>query len=235
MLGIAFVGALVVFTVDARREATAQRDSSPTLQIMKWVNLSANDAANPAASWTEIILNSLGPESADLINLATEGAKSAELNQRLLFRDRSARIDIATVWVGPEDLLAGTPLNEFEQQFASLLQQLDSFGAIVVVGNVPNLTPELVAAQLAKHDAVQAVIAQWNGSIARLIAAAGGALVDLHDSPRESANTLHFLSGTNFLPDEAAQDFIAQRFAMAMATAIEERSELSHQVANTSQ
>jgi hypothetical protein len=223
MLGVAFAGALVVFTVDARREATVQPVTSPSHQVMKWVNLSANDAANPAANWTDIIHNSLGPESVDFTNLATEGAKSAELNQRLLFRERSAQIDIATVWVGPEDLLAGTPLNEFEHSFAKLLQQLDSFDAIVVVGNIPNLTPELVAAQLAKHDAVQAVIEQWNGSIARLTAAGGGMLANLHDAPQEIANPPHFLSGTNFLPDDEAQEFIAQRFATAMAAAIERR------------
>lgn len=221
MLGVAFVGALVVYTVDARREVTAQPDTSPSHQVMKWVNLSANDAANPAEGWTDIILKSLDPESVDFINLATEGAKSEELNQRLLFRERSARIDIATVWVGPEDLLAGTPLNEFEQSFATILHQLDLFGAIVVVGNIPNLTPELVAAQLAKHDAVQAVIEQWNGSIARLTAAGGGVLADLHDGPQKGVNIPHFLSGTNFLPDDAAQDFIAQRFATAMAAALE--------------
>lgn len=223
MLAIALVGTLVVFTADARQNAEAERPPAVIPDVLQWLNISAESTAESGASWNSRLLASMDRDSIELIDLASPGAKIVDLRERLAELAEDADFDIATVWAGPEDLLAGTPLEVFEQTLASLLLLLQARGPVVVVGNIPDLTPELVAAQLAKHDAVKAVIEQWNGSIARLAAAMGATIANLHETAQTENSALHYLNGTSFQPDESTHQAIARRFAQAMTEALEKR------------
>jgi hypothetical protein len=220
MLGVALVGALVVFTADARRESAIEQIASKLPDLLIWVNLSAADAAQSDENWTQILLGSLDADSVEFVNFASDGASASELTATLAEREDLDQIDIATLWVGPEDLLSGTPLEVFELSFAVILQQLVSRSALVVGANIPDLTTELVAAQLAKHDVVQQVIEQWNSSIARLVSAAGGTIVDLHGPTSRGVMTYQFLRDTSLHLDEAAQEFVARHFAEALTEAL---------------
>jgi hypothetical protein len=226
MLGVALVGALIAFTVDARREEREENIKSEITaipEVIRWLNLSAEGSVDSGSNWTSLIRDSLSIDTVDLVNLSSESAKASDLYRRFNGYSGDKQFDIVTVWAGAEDLLAGIDLLVFEQSLAAILQSVNGPGTLIVVANIPDLTPELVAAQLAKHDAVKAVIEQWNGSIARLTAANNATLADLHQPMSDGPPPVHWLSGTTFLPDEAAQREVARQFAVAMTSAVEHR------------
>jgi hypothetical protein len=221
MLGVAFVGALIVFTVDARREAESVPEPETQPDVMRWLILSAGGAPEGSSSWTNLILGSLSSDTVELVDLSVGSANAIDLSQRIAAYPGDYAFDLATIWVGPEDLLAGSELQTFELILSQILRSLATSTGGIVVGNIPNLTPELVAAQLAKHDAIKAVIEQWNSSIARLTTAYNGTLADFSDPPVDEAAGVHWLQGTTFAPDEEGQREIARRFAVAMTEAVE--------------
>ncbi len=223
MLGVALVGVLIAFTVDARREATIDSETSPIPDVIRWLNLSSVGSADSGTNWTSLILDSLSSDTVELVNLSSESAKATDLYQQFGEYAGDKQFDIVTIWTGPEDLLAGTDLLVFEQSLAAILHTVNGPGALVVVANIPDLTPELVAAQLAKHDAVKAVIEQWNGSIARLGSASSASLADLYQLDHDKSHAPHWLSGTTFFPNDAAQREVARQFAVAMTSAVENR------------
>src|SRR4051812_36795558 len=140
MLGIAFVGALVVFTADIRQDAEVERPSVALPAVLQWLNVSAESTPVSGVSWTATLLSTMDQSSVELVNLATPGARVIDLQKRLAERADDVEFDIATVWAGPEDLLAGVPLDDFEQMLASLLLLLQPQGSVVVVGNIPDFT-----------------------------------------------------------------------------------------------
>jgi hypothetical protein len=137
-----------------------------------------------------------------------------------LASDAEVEADVATVWLGPEDLLAGTQILEFEECLGMMLSWLASKQVTILVGNLPDLTAELVAAQLAELNAVRPVIDQWNAAIARLVASCDACLVELDQSLDPIRSPIRYLYTIKFDPNPEAQSFVADRFAAAMGAAL---------------
>jgi hypothetical protein len=218
MLVVAMIGALIAFTAEAKREPQPVIEAAP--KPIKWVNVSSTDATSADANWLSLIHSDLQENLAVITNLATPGATADQLAQLLKSSEPVESIDVATIWVGPEDLLAGAPLAEFEESLSYILDYMSARRARIIVGNLPDLTSELVNARLALHDVVRPVIEQRNSSIARLTAAHCGILVDFHSGGDNDQRTLRFLNGTRFEPDADAQEYVATKFASAMSDAL---------------
>jgi hypothetical protein len=220
MLVIALIGVLVVFTSDAIRETKAQNPSEVSSKPVQWLNLSGTDAVDQDLSWVDQIRADSPQDEFVLTNLATPGATASQLAQLLLAGDSDAEVDIATLWIGPEDFLAGIQILEFEEYLNSILAWLTSKQATILVGNLPDLTAELVAAKLAELNAVRPVIEQWNAAIARLTTSYGATLVELDQTLEPSRSPIRYLYMTRFEPNLEAQSFVADQFAAAMSIAL---------------
>ena len=221
MLVVALIGALIVFTSDAIRDSHEQGNSADFSGPIRWLNVSASDGVDPDQSWVSQINAGFSIEVIELTNLASPGATANQLAQLIRAGDPEAEVDIATVWIGVEDFLAGTQILEFEECLGSILSWLTAKRATILVGNLPDLAPELVAAKLADARAIHPVLDQWNASIARLSSSFSVTLVDLNQPLDPTHSSVRFLYSTSFDPNPEAQTFIADRFAAAMAEALE--------------
>jgi hypothetical protein len=220
MLAIALIGTLIVFTADAIRESRDQAKSADSSRPVQWLNLSASDGIDPDHSWVWQINARLSPEIIEITNLASPGATASQLAQLLQAGDPDTEIDIATIWIGAEDFLAGTQILEYEECLGSILSGLAARHTVVLVGNLPDLAPELVAAKLADTRAVRPVIDQWNATIARLTSSYGGTLIDVDQPLDPTHSPIRYLYMTRFEPNPEAQSYIADRFAAAMEEAL---------------
>ena len=220
MLVVALIGALIVFTTDAIRESQNEEQTAKADRTIQWLNLSGGDAVDPDFSWISLIWKTLPQDGIVLTNLATPGATASQLALLLCSGDPDVEVDLATVWIGPEDFLAGTQILEFEEHFATILSWLTAKQAEILVGNLPDLTTELVAAQLAEFNAVRPVFDQWNASIARLTASFGGVIVELDQPLDLGRSPIRFLNATKFDPNSEAQAFVGQRFFDALTPAL---------------
>jgi hypothetical protein len=222
MLVIALIGALVVFTSDAIRDSKVLYQSELPSRPVHWLHLSGSDAADPDASWVNQIHASLSQEMISLTNLATPGATAGQFAQLLNSGDSEVEVDVATLWIGPEDFLAGFQILEFEEYLNSILTWLEASKAIILVGNLPDLSAELVAAKLADPKAVHPVIDQWNASIARLSTSHGAMIVELNEPVKPARSPIRYLYTTKFDPNPEAQEFVADQFAAAMSVVLDQ-------------
>jgi hypothetical protein len=222
MLVIALIGALVVFTSDAIRDSKVRNQCELPSKPVDWLHLSGSDAADPDTSWVNQIHASLSQQVIVLTNLATPGATAGQLAQLLNAGDTEVEVDVATLWIGPEDFLAGIQILEFEEYLNSILTWLEARKAITLVGNLPDLSAELVAAKLADPKAVHPVIAQWNASIARLSTSHGATIVELNEPLEPARSPIRYLYTTKFDPNPEAQAFVADQFAAAMSVVLDQ-------------
>jgi hypothetical protein len=223
MLVIALIGAFIVFTKDAVRESENEKQTAESAGPIQWLNISSSDAVDPECCWVSQIWATLPQDDIELTNLATPGATAGQLAQLLASGDPGVEVDVATVWIGSEDFLAGTQILEFEEHLAAILSWLISKRATILVGNLPDLTAELVAARLAELSAVHPVFDQWNASIARLTTSFGGTSVDLNQPLDPSRSPIRYLYSTYFDPNAEAQSFVAKQFSEALDDALTER------------
>jgi len=222
MLVIALIGALVVFTSDAIRDSKVQNQSELPSRPVQWLHLSGSDAADPNASWVSQVHASLSQELIVLTNLATPGATAGQFAQLLDPGNSEVEVNIATLWIGPEDFLAGIQILEFEEYLHSILTWLEARKATILVGNLPDLSAELVAAKLADPKAVHPVIDQWNASIARLSTSHGATIVELNERLEPARSPIRYLYTTKFDPNPEAQAFVADQFAAAMSVELDQ-------------
>jgi lysophospholipase L1-like esterase len=92
-----------------------------------------------------------------LVTLAVPGARIDALNEQVrLAKHFRGEADMATVWLGVNDLVHGDDPSRFQTELRLLLRRLQgSVSTIVVIGNLPDLT-QLAVFRAAPHPAVTA-------------------------------------------------------------------------------
>ncbi|MDQ3854915.1 MAG: GDSL-type esterase/lipase family protein, partial [Chloroflexota bacterium] len=128
----------------------------------------------------------------------------------------AAHPDVVTVWLAVNDLKDGVPLASYERQLDRLVGALTATGAVVAVGNLPDLSA-LPVAQTALGQfgpsgraMVHAEIARWNAEIARVVRKHGAVLVDLHAGWKEVRAHPEYLSADGFHPSSEGYRVLAQ-------------------------
>jgi lysophospholipase L1-like esterase len=185
-----------------------------------YVAIGASDAvgigaANPEQDgWVPQFGARLGP-NVRVVNLGVSGSTLAQALQEQLGPALDAQPDVVTVWLAVNDLNARVPLDQYAADLDTLLGQLESTHARVLVGNVPDLAA-LAAYRGLDADRVNAEVDQWNAVIADTTARHGDTLVDLYAHWQEISEHPEYLSSDGFHPSSAGYQALADVFASAL-------------------
>jgi lysophospholipase L1-like esterase len=172
-------------------------------------------AANPETdSWVPRFGARLGP-GVRIVNLGVSGSTLSQALREQLGPALDAQPDVVTVWLAVNDLNARVPLEQYAADLDTLLGQLDSAHARVLVGNVPDLAA-LAAYRGLDPTTVGAEVDRWNAVIAAATARHGDTLVDLHAHWQEIAEHPEYLSSDGFHPSSAGYQALADVFAQAL-------------------
>jgi lysophospholipase L1-like esterase len=185
-----------------------------------YVAIGASDAvgvgaANPEKDgWVPQFGARLGP-NVRVVNLGVSGSTLSQALQEQLGPALDAQPDVVTVWLAVNDLNARVPLEQYGADLDTLLGQLESTHARVLVGNVPDLAA-LAAYRGLDADRVNAEVDKWNGVIADTTARHGDTLVDLYSHWQEISEHPEYLSADGFHPSSTGYQALADVFAGAL-------------------
>ncbi len=197
-------------------------------------------AEQPATqAWPAVLKKEVLPK-AKFVNLGIPGATVATALEQELPKAVELAPTIVTVWLNVNDLIARVPLATYESQLAQLVGGLRRGGATrVLVANTPPLDrlpaylaclPDPPAGLSAKcplpagaapsPELVRLGVSAYNKIIAKVAAAEGAEVVDLHSAglAARSKNREAALFGTDgFHPSTAGHRAVAEAFAEAIA------------------
>lgn len=208
--------------------ACGQSEAAPQTSV--YVALGASDSVGVGADDPETEgwvprLHAALPRGTRLINAGVSGAELAEALDQQLPVALSARPDVVTVWLAVNDIKNGVPLETYERDLDRLLGELESTGATVAVGNVPDLAslpvPEAVLRNygVSSREALRAEIRRWNSAIARVAARHGALLVDIHARWEELRDHPEYLSADGFHPSTQGYARLAELWQAALREA----------------
>lgn len=202
----------------------------------RYVVVGASDAvgygaANPDAdAWPEALKRSALPPGATLVNLGIPGATVAVAVEQELPDALAAKAAVALVWLSVNDLVAQVPADTYERQLGGLVRALRAGGETrVLVGNTPplNRLPIYLACDadprcggaLPPASAITGAVDAFNAAIARVVAAEGAELVDLHATTltaRAEGTETALVGVDGFHPSTAGHRAIAAAFASVL-------------------
>jgi lysophospholipase L1-like esterase len=206
------LAALLATAVPSGAYAQSQR-------VQTYVAIGASDAVGVGAQnpetdgWVPRFGAHLGP-SVQVVNLGVSGSTLAQALDEQLAPALDAQPDVVTVWLAVNDLNARVPLAEYAAELDTLLGQLETSHARVLVGNVPDLA-RLGAYRGIDQAALENVVAQWNGVIADTTARHGAVLVDLYARWQDLAQHPEYVSTDGFHPSSEGYQRLADLFAAA--------------------
>jgi len=158
----------------------------------------------------------LGPK-VHVGTLGVSGSTHAQALDEQMGPALDAQPDVVTVWLAVNDLNARVPLEQYAADLDTLLSQLESTHAQVLVGNVPDLAA-LAAYRGVDPAPLRAEVDRWNAVIADTTARHGDTLVDLYSHWQEVAQHPEFLSADGFHPSSEGYQALAEVFSEALQT-----------------
>jgi lysophospholipase L1-like esterase len=132
--------------------------------------------------------------------------------------DSGLEIELATVWVGANDLVNGVPADDFAADFDALLTLLqDEMGAYVVVANLPPLQtfPNFVEEPV--PEVTEQRLAQYNGAINGQAVVRGIPVVNLVDDAIRAHLVVDF---DGLHPDDEGHERLANLFMALIRPAL---------------
>jgi acyl-CoA thioesterase I len=182
-----------------------------------YVAIGASDAVGVGANdpetegWVPRFGAHLGA-NVQVVNLGVSGSTLAQALNEQLGPALDAQPDVVTVWLAVNDLNARVPLARYATDLDTLLGQLQTTHARVLVGNVPDLS-RLAVYRSADPAALQAEVASWNTVIADTTARHGAVLVDLFARWQDLAQHPEYVSTDGFHPSSEGYQRLADLFA----------------------
>ncbi|HET7722469.1 MAG TPA: SGNH/GDSL hydrolase family protein [Acidimicrobiales bacterium] len=173
--------------------------------------------------WPRVLHRTALAPGAIHVNMGIPGATVAQALAEEVPTTLEARPHLVTVWLNVNDMNAGVSPATYETQLESLVRQVRrSATTRVLVANTPPLD-QLPAYQLGRvlaglpsPEDVQALVAQYNAAIARVVQRQGAFLVDLHAvgmAARAAGTEASFISRDGFHPSTAGHARVAEAFA----------------------
>lgn len=186
---------------------------------INYVALGASDAAGVGATpvtngyvfLTEEGIEQRSGEKVDLDNLGLPGAEIGEIDNLEVQLLKLDIPDLITLTTGANDLIDGDAVDGFESDLNGLFGKLRSIApdAIIVIGNLPDLTKLERFRDNPDADVTPARIAGYNAAIARQAAVHNAKLVDLFSIPLDDSLTSQ---GDGFHPSDRGHRVIADAF-----------------------
>jgi lysophospholipase L1-like esterase len=194
-----------------------KRDNGTAAGPPVYVALGASDAVGVGAdrpaseSWVPLVHAAL-PAGTQMVNLGVNGAILDDVVRYQLPVAVDARPRWVTLWPGINDLRAGVTLSAFQANLNTILDGLSPEGqpnaTQVIVANIPDL--RLIPAFRSYDPAtLDAMVRQWNTTIAEAVEQHGATLVNLHDAMAELADHPEYISGDGFHPSTTGYRRIA--------------------------
>jgi acyl-CoA thioesterase I len=205
------------------------------------VGVGATDPRRDA--WTQVFFRTALPRSAVFVNMAVPGSTVAEALAAQVPEAVALSPQVVTVWLNVNDILHGVAPASYEADLTRLVTALRRGGATkVLVANTPPLddlpayraclpgatttarqgAPCPVSGPLAAAvpgpAVLNAAVDAYNAAIARVVAATGAVLVDLHAAglaARANGTEASLVSSDGFHPSDAGYALVATTFAAA--------------------
>ena len=187
---------------------------------ISYVALGASDAVGVGATepdregWVSRLYERL-PGGSRLANLGISGARLDQALDQQLPIALAADPDVVTVWLAVNDLNARVPLERYTNDLDRLLDALSETGALVLVGNVPDVA-QLPAYRSADRFQVRSEVSRWNQAISTVATRHGAVVVDLHTGWSELAEHPEYISADGFHPTAAGYERLAGLFWSAL-------------------
>lgn len=192
------------------------------------VGVGATDPTRDA--WPQVLYRTALPESAVFYNFGIPGATVQTALDRELPAALTVRPTLVTVWLNVNDLVEGLGVAAYEAQLDQLIHALRQGGATrVLVANTPFLDrlPVYLACLRASSqgalcptqvtpDVLNAAVAGYNASIARVVNREGAILVDLHSQGEVPDLHPDWVSSDGYHPSTSGYAAIASEFAAAL-------------------
>ncbi len=143
--------------------------------------LSDGDERNGYRGWSRRLAERIAAWQGQVhyANLAQRGLTTREIRERQLERALALRPDLATVFSGTNDVLAGRfDVGSFEREVRAIQQPLRAQGATVLTFTLPDLAPLIPLARLVSHR-----IVAMNEALRSVSASTGTLLVDFAAYP----------------------------------------------------
>lgn len=185
---------------------------------LRYLALGASDAAGigadpPTRGYVFLIEDELEERVDDvhLVNLGIPGGDIAAIERALEgFLAAGQDADLATLWVGPNDVIRGDDPEDFEKDLEDILQPLrEETDAVIVMANIPELTQLPRFVREPDPDVTEARVEAFNEAIARQAERFDVAVVDLHGEGVEE-DLVSDLDG--FHPSDEGHRRIAEEF-----------------------
>ena len=174
-------------------------------------------------AWPRVLHRTALPPGAIHVNMGIPGATVAQALAEEVPTTLEARPHLVTVWLNVNDLIAGVSPATYESQLESLVRQVRrSAKTRVLVANTPPLDTlpayqlGRVLADVPSPEAVQAMVAEYNAAIARVVQRQGAFLVDLYAvgmAARAAGTEASYISRDGFHPSTAGHARVAEAFA----------------------
>ena len=185
-----------------------------------YVAIGASDAIGVGASapeqdgWVPLLRDRL-PDDSTLVNLGVSGSKLSEALEQQLPVALAAQPDLVTVWLAANDLTGRVPLEAYTADLDRLLAALDTTGATVLLGNLPDLA-QLPALRAVDPTLVRQEVDAWNAAIAEVASHHRVILVDLRTTWQELAAHPEYVAADGFHPSSLGHARLAERFWQAL-------------------
>lgn len=138
-------------------------------------------------------------------NFGTGGATSADVRAVQLGRAITARPDLVTLSVGPNDITGRVSLPQYDANVGAILESLASrTRAVVVVNLMPDLAVTPRFRSTPERELVGRLTAQFNDALRRQARAHGAEVVDLYEPSRaEIPARPELVAGDGYHPSDA--------------------------------
>ena len=243
------VGLVLLASACTVSKPVATPKASPSSSPLVYVAVGASESVGVGATdphrdaWTQVFFRTALPRSAVFVNMAVPGSTVAEALAGQVPDAVGLSPDVVTVWLNVNDILHGVTPASYEADLTKLVTALRRGGATkVLVANTPPLddlpayraclpgatatqgascpVPGALAGAVPAPAALDAVVDAYNAAIARVAAATGAVLVDLHAAglaARQNGTEASLVGRDGFHPSDAGHALVARIFAAAYA------------------
>jgi acyl-CoA thioesterase-1 len=223
LASLLFLLTLLAALVGACGTTTTSSGATPTAAATKrpaYVYVAIGDsvtfgtcATNPATdSWPEVLSRKM-PAGTQVINLGIPGWTAHDALQSELPEAIDAQPNLATVWLGVNDLKNGNvSLDSYRHDLDTILTDLSTqTHARIAVANIPNLTllPRFYSTD---QKSLTAEVQAWNAAIAQEVTAHHLILLDVYSHSNEILGHPEYLCNDGLHPTTLGYQQIAMLF-----------------------